>query len=602
MRSCAEHPCAPFRAVAPSRGIRSRFFFPRRSFFDVHRLFLDARGPLVGALFFLLAPLHAGAQLPARAGAPTSADVGAAVLSSADVGAGVPAEARLPARAGVGVGVGIPAPEASRFVDVAALDAYFARAQKAWPVPGFSVAIVQGGKIVLEKGYGVRDVRRDDPVDGNTLYAIASNSKAFTAAALAQLVDEGKLDWDDRVVDHLPWFRLYAPYVTQDMRIRDLLSHRSGLGTFSGDLLWYGTGYSAREVVRRARYLKPAYPFRAGYGYSNLMFIAAGEVLRAVSGEDWHERIPERFFEPLGMHRSVTSTRVLEDMDNVATPHKNERGKIVPLEWYNWDAMGAAGGIISSVHDMSLWLRAQLNHGVWQGKRIFSEDAQRQMWRVHNPFAVTPAYRERYPSTHFRGYGLGWSLADYKGRMIVSHGGGYDGMYSQVVLVPEENLGIVVLTNAMTGIAGALTYRVLDAYLGGDARDWSAELLPGWKRSRERFHARQDSLVALRAPGTGPSLELEAYAGTYGGDLYGDAKIGLEDGHLVLRLLPNPDLVADLEHLRYDTFLIRWRKTFAWFGPGAATFVLDETGRPVELRLNVPNNDLWFHELELRRR
>lgn len=488
-------------------------------------------------------------------------------------------------------------------VDVAALDAYFAEALEEWPVPGFSVAIVKDGEVVLEKGYGVREAGGSEPVDEHTLYAIASNSKAFTAAALARLVDEGRLAWDDRVVDHIPWFRLYDEYVTQEMRIRDLLSHRSGLGTFSGDLLWYGTDYTAREVVERARHLPAAFPFRAGYGYSNLMFITAGEVLRAVSGQGWHEAVPERFFAPLGMARSVVRTSELEGMDNVATPHKNVRGEVVPIAWMPWDAMGAAGGIISSVHDMGLWLRAQLAGGTADGGvRLFSEEAQREMWAVHNPQAVSVGYQQTYPSTHFRGYGLGWALRDYLGRKVVGHGGGYDGMYSQVVLVPEEELGVVVLTNAMTGIAGALTNRVLDAYLGGEPRDWSARGLESWRESRERFHARQDRILEERVEGTEPSLGPDGYAGRYGGPMYGEATVSVEDGGLVLRLLPNPDLVADLEHLHHDTFVVRWRNTFAWFGMGTATFVLDAAGEVAEVRLDVPNDDLWFHELELERR
>jgi CubicO group peptidase (beta-lactamase class C family) len=487
-------------------------------------------------------------------------------------------------------------------VDVGALDAYFAQAQRDWPIPGFSVAIVKDGRIVLEKGYGVRDLRMPEPVDEHTLYAIASNSKAFTSAALAQQVDAGKLSWDDRVIDHLPWFRLYDGYVTQEMRISDLVSHRSGLGTYSGDLLWYGTPYTAREVVERARFLSPAYSFRAGYGYSNLMFIAAGEVLRAVSGQDWHDYVEEHFFRPLGMARSVTSTVDLPMRDNVATPHKYEGGRNVPIEWYNWDAMGAAGGVISSVHDMARWLTAQLGGGEYRGTRLFAEARQREMWNVLNPLAVSPGYQARYPSTHFRGYGMGWSLADYRGRKIMSHGGGYDGMYSQVALAPEEGLGIVVLTNGMTGMAGALVYRVLDAYLGGEPRDWSGEALPGWIESRKEFEARQDAAEANRVTGTRPSLPLSGYTGTYGGPMYGDATVTDEGGHLVLSLLPNADLVADLEHLHYDTFIIRWRTDLAWFGKGTATFVLDAAGKATEMKLDVPNDDLFFTELEMKRR
>jgi hypothetical protein len=215
---------------------------------------------------------------------------------------------------------------------------------------------------------------------------------------------------------------------------------------------------------------------------------------------------------------------------------------------------------------------------------------------------VSKAYQERYPTTHFRGYGMGWNLADYRGRKMMSHGGGYDGMYSRVALVPEEGLGIVVLTNAMTGIAPALVYRVMDAYLGGEPRDWSAEALPSWYDSRLAFEVRQDSIENSRVAGTRPSLALEEYAGDYGGPMYGDASVSLENGHLVLRLLPNPDLVADLEHLHYDTFIIRWRKEFAWFGKGTANFVMDAAGRIEEMKLSVPNDDFWFEELDMTRK
>jgi len=487
-------------------------------------------------------------------------------------------------------------------VDVRRLDAAIARAQEDWPVPGLAVVIVKDGRTVLMKGYGARELGSGAPVDENTLFAIASNTKAFTTAALAMLVEEGKLSWDDRVRDHLPYFQLYSPYVSEDMRIRDLLSHRSGLGTFSGDLLWYGTGYSAEEVVRRARFLPQAGPFRASYGYSNLMFIAAGEVVSAVGGMPWADFVESRILRPLGMSRTVTSTLDLRSMENVARPHKNWVDRVEPIDWYNWDAMAAAGGIISSVSDMSRWLQLQLGHGETGGVRLFSEDSSWQMWTVHTPQALSANARASTPSTHFRGYGLGWSLNDYLGRLVVSHGGGYDGMFSRVVLVPDEDLAMAVFTNSMTSVSTAITNVILDAYLGGEERDWSASMLRSWLSAREAFEARQNRFQAEWVEGTDPSLALRGYTGTYGGDLYGDATVTLEDGHLVLRLLPNPDLVADLTHLQYDTFLIEWRNTFAWFGKGAATFLLDPFGTVAEVKLDVPNDDLWFYELELKRR
>jgi CubicO group peptidase (beta-lactamase class C family) len=487
--------------------------------------------------------------------------------------------------------------------DIAALDGYIAAAREQWQVPGLAVAIVKDGRTVLARGYGVRDMRDTAAVDEHTLFAIASNTKAFTAAALAMLVDEGRLRWDDRVREHLPWFELYDPYVSSELRIRDLLSHRSGLGTYSGDLLWYGTPYTAEEVVRRARHLPPAGPFRAHYGYSNLMFIAAGEVVRAVGGEAWPEFVARRILQPLGMTRTVLSTASLAERDNVATPHGTWDGELVPFPWYGWDAMGAAGSIISSASEMAEWLKLQLDGGITaRGDTLFRPQQGRAMWTVHTPMAVTPASRELYPTTNFRGYGLGWSLNDYRGRLLASHGGGYDGMYSRVVLVPAENLGVVILTNSMTGISTAIANHVVDAYLGGPEHDWSAVLLARERASHVRETERRAAAVRQSVTGTRPSLPLQAYAGTYGGPMYGDATVTLEDGRLVLRLLPNPDFVADLRHLQHDTFVVEWRRPWPWFGRGTAQFVLTPAGQPAELRVDIPNQDLWFHELEFMRR
>lgn len=486
--------------------------------------------------------------------------------------------------------------------DVAGLDAFISGVQEEWPVPGLAVVIVKDGETVLAKGYGVTELGGSGTVDENTLFAIASNTKAFTTAALAMLVEEGKLEWDDRVQDHLPYFQLYDPYVSAEMRIRDLLSHRSGLGTYSGDLLWYGTGYTAEEVVRRTRFVPQAGPFRASYGYSNLMFIAAGEVVAAVSGMSWQDFVEGEILAPLGMDRTVTSTTDLARMENVATPHKNRTDGILPIEWYNWDAMAAAGGIISSASDMARWMKLRLNHGETDGLRLFSEESSWEMWTVHTPLSVSANARRSQPTTHLRGYGLGWSLNDYQGRLVASHGGGYDGMFSRVVLVPEENLGIAVLTNSMTSVTTAISNTIMDAYLGAPERDWAGPMLTSWTRARERFEGRQARFMDERMEGTSSSLELEGYEGTYGGPMYGDATVSVENGGLVLRLLPNPDLVADLRHLHHDTFLMEWRNTFAWFDTGAASFLLDPFGEVTELRLDVPNDDLWFHELEMKKK
>lgn len=486
---------------------------------------------------------------------------------------------------------------------VAALDAYIAQAREDWKVPGLAVAIVQGDKVLLSKGYGVLQTGATQAVNEHSLFAIASNSKAFTSAALAMLVDEGKLHWDDRVSQHLPWFRLRDPWASADIRVRDLLCHRSGLGTFSGDLLWWGTSYSAREVLERAALLEPAAPFRTKYEYSNLMFIAAGEVIRAVSGLSWEQFVEQRIFSPLNMSRSVTSTKDLSAKGNFATPHKTYTDRNQPIEWMNWDVMGAAGGVISSVHDMSKWMQCQLAQGEAAPgtKALFTKARSREMWEAHMPIPVSEASRRRFPSTHFRAYALGWSLSDYLGHKLVGHGGGYDGMYSQVLLAPEKGLGVVVLTNSMTGIGSAITYRVMDTFLGGAQRDWSGEMLPGSLAGQQAFEARIRETIAPAATGTQASQAPSAYTGLYRCPMYGDTRVELENGRLVMRLLPYPELVADLVHLHYDTYEVRWRKDFAWFGGGTVQFVPDSRGRFVRLSLDIPNDDLWFYELKLER-
>jgi hypothetical protein len=346
------------------------------------------------------------------------------------------------------------------------------------------------------------------------------------------------------------------------------------------------------------------------------MFIAAGEVLRAASGQSWPAYVRQHILSPLGMDRTVLSVDSLGGRQNVAAPHKRtvpratspgQPGNSAPsntaIPWHDWDAMGAAGAIISSASDMSKWLELQLRGGTRPGgDTLFSSAQQWTMWTVHTPLAVPASSAVLYPSTHFRGYGLGWSLNDYKGRRVVSHGGAYDGMYSRVVLIPEEKLGMVVLTNSMTGISDAITNRIMDLYLGGDAKDWSALLLERERAADARERERRAAFVRQTSPGTTPSRPLASYAGTYGGPMYGDVTIVHQNGRLALRMTGGTDLVADLTHLQYDTFRVDWRREYAWFESGSAQFLLAPGGEVTELKLDIPNQDIWFHELELKRR
>jgi CubicO group peptidase (beta-lactamase class C family) len=486
------------------------------------------------------------------------------------------------------------------------LEPYIQQSLERWQVPGAAVAVVHRGQTVLCQGYGVRRLGSQESVDAQTLFAIASNTKAFTTAALAILVEQGKLRWDDRVRTHLPDFELYDEYVTHEMRVRDLVCHRSGLGTFSGDLLWYGTPFSPAEILKRASHLEPQGPFRAHYGYSNVMFLAAGLVIEKASGQSWAGFVRERILKPLGMERTVLSVRELLEKENFATPHKTLLDTSEPIAWVNWDSMAAAGGIISSADDMAKWMQLQLKRGALnESVRLFSEASSHEMWQSQTSIPVSANASRRIPSTHFRGYGLGWALSDYQGRKLVSHGGGYDGMFSQVMLVPEEELGIVVLTNSMTSFPDSIVFKGVDLFLGAPERDWTQENLESFRRSRTAFRKRiDDAIVCMVQPGakgSSPNHALADYVGMFRCPLMDQAQVSLEQDHLVLRLKANPQLVADLKHLHYDTFVIQWRNRFAWFEEGTAHFVADAKGRLVELKLHVPNDDLWFHELKFKR-
>jgi len=480
---------------------------------------------------------------------------------------------------------------------VASLDEYYAKALTDWKVPGMAIAIVRNDSVILCKGYGVLEVNKPEKVNEKTLFAIASNTKAFTAAALAILVDEGKIKWDDPVIKYLPWFQMYDPYVTANMKIRDLLSHRSGLETFSGDLLWYGSNYSREEVIRRARFLKPKYGFREHFGYSNIMYLTAGEIVHAVSGISWDQFISDRILKPLGMDRTNTSVKSLKGMTNVAQCHTDSEGKVISIPYLDWDNIGPAGSINSCVEDLSKWVKLQLNYGAISNKVIFSKTTNREMWSPQTIQTVSAGSSRMFPTTHFKSYGFGWGLNDYLGYQIVSHSGGYDGMTSYTCLVPEKKLGFVILTNKNSSLYMPLFYKTLDLLLGGTDTDWSKMLLDNTKRQTEAsaLQKKQDSLA--RVPNTKPSLDLSAYTGKYEGDLYGAATVELKNGELVLSFVPTPKLTSTLKHWHYDTFSVQFLE-FPSLPQGKVNFIINADGKVEEMRVNVPNPDFDFTELK----
>ncbi|MDZ4822308.1 MAG: serine hydrolase [Flavobacteriales bacterium] len=483
------------------------------------------------------------------------------------------------------------------------LDVLFEQSIIDFNVPGMSIAIVHNDSLVFCNGYGVTNVKSKTPVDENTLFAIASNTKAFTSAALGMLVDEGKISWDDKVRSHLPYFQLYSPFVSEEMTIRDLLCHRSGLATFSGDLIWYGTAKTREDVIRSARFLEPTSGFRTTWGYSNIMFLAAGEVVANVSGLSWDEFMKKKFFDPLVMKNSNTSITQFTKAGNIAIPHNEVEGKNVTIEYVNWDNIGAAGSINSSAHDVAQWLRVQLNKGTYRGTKLWSEARSWEMWENQTPRPVGKWQRENMPSRHWNGYGLGWELMEYGGYKIVSHGGGYDGMISKTVLIPELNIGFVILTNNINSLPGYLTYEILDEFTSvKEKKDWKKIFLEFKKQDEEETAKAQREEEEKRKKDTEPSLLLREYCGTYSSEMYGEVvvKMAVNDAGLVIDFLPTALFKGTLSHWHYDTFQLSW-STQMMLPKGKVTFVLNAAGEVEEMKVDVPNPDFDFTELKLKK-
>lgn len=473
----------------------------------------------------------------------------------------------------------VGAPAAAQDAPLPGFDAYVEAAMRDWEVPGLAVAVVQADSVIFARGYGVRELGRQEPVDENTVFAIASITKSFTAAAVGMLVDEGRVAWDDRVTRHLPGFELSDPWVTRAFTVRDLLSHRSGLER--GDWLWFGTDYDRDEVVHHLRYLRTAGEFRSTYGYSNNMYIAAGQLIASVTGMSWDEFVTQRIFHPLGMNRSNTSVRELPHIDNVAIPHEKLGGRIRSVAHGNLDNEGPGGSINSSVRQMAQWIRLNLNDGAVDGRRLLDSASLAEIHAPQTIIRFSESHAEQYPGVHFMAYGFGWSMQDYRGRKLLQHGGAFDGMRSQIALLPEERVGVIVLTNLGRGheLHGALRNRLLDAFLDAQPRDWSSDYLARVRANRERYEHGEREWDDARVEGTQPTLPLDRYVGTYVDDAFGEARVSHDGGGLIVTL--GPRHTGRLEHWHYGTFMATWDNPL--WGRSAITFPVDAEGQVREL-------------------
>jgi CubicO group peptidase (beta-lactamase class C family) len=435
---------------------------------------------------------------------------------------------------------------AAQNFDKAARDAF-----AAWQFPGMAVAVVQDDKVVFLKAYGVKELGKAEPVTVDTLFQIGSTTKAFTSTAMAMLADEKKLDWDDPVRQYIDYFHLNDLCADAQVTLRDLVSHRTGLSRH--DELWDNSPLSRQEILRRVAGLRLSKPIRSAYQYNNIMFMAAGEVVAAASKTTWDDFVRTRIFEPLGMTRTRTAFADWAASDH-AGGHRVDKGKVSAQTALDDTNLAPAGSIKSSAHDMAQWLRFQLAGGVIDGKRLVSEAALNETRSPQFALRVEKASRELNPFTHVQSYAMGWNVADYRGELLVAHGGALNGFRTQVALLPEKNAGVVVMVNAGRGFGAiALRNTILDQILHATPpRDWTAAYLDFEKKADERAEQAKKDREAKRVKDTHPSRDLAAYAGTYRDAAYGDATVALENGALVFHW---NRLAIPMTHYNYDTYL-----------------------------------------------
>ena len=433
------------------------------------------------------------------------------------------------------------------------LDVYVENALTIWQVPGTAICIVKDGEVVLAKGYGFREAGKDDKVDENTLFMIGSNTKAFTGTALALLEHEGKLSLDDKVQKYLPDFTMKDPWVASQLNLTDIVSHRMGMETFQGDFMYWTSDLTLDEVIQKFGQLTPTYSFRTKWGYTNAGYSIAGKIIEKVSGKTWGEFLKERIFLPLNMNRTLSFSEELKTADNVAIPHTIIDEQTVSIPIPDIDNLAPAGSISSSVKDMSSWLIAQLRKGRHDEEDIIPIPVIK---KTRNPVSIVGRYNHLFNKQHYELYALGWELQDYEGKELVQHTGGVNGFVTSVTLVPEENLGVVVLTNTdQNGLFLALKWEILDAYLGLPYRNYSDTFFERFGKGREREEKRIEELQDSVNMNLIPALPHDEYTGRYVHDVYGYSDITRDGNILEMSFEHHSNLKGKLESLGGNRFL-----------------------------------------------
>lgn len=482
----------------------------------------------------------------------------------------------------------------------AKIDSLVTNALAKFKVAGAAIAIVKDGKIIHQKGYGVTSVINKQPVNEFTNFAIASNSKAFTTAALAMLVEEGKVKWMGKVKDYIPEFKMYDDYVTENFTIKDLLTHRSGLGLGAGDLMGFpdGTDFTIKDIIHSLRYFKPVSAFRTKFDYDNSLYFVAGEVIARTGGMSYEDFVQKRILAPLKMEHSFAAPEMMKDKSNLATPHSSESGEIKAISHFKEIGNSAAGGILSNVADMSAWMIMHLNNGKYGSdlqSKLFSAASHDDMWAIQT---VLPANRSRRYNTHFSGYGLGWFLQDIKGNLMASHTGGLPGMLSQVTMIPDLNLGIVVLTNTENGggaLFQAVTNTITDSYLGLEDFGWVEKYYTRLTQNRNAGDEVTKKVWAKVDSSKNSMVKNDAYIGVYEDNWFGKAEVFLKGKQLWFRSYRSPKLNGPMAFYNANSFAIKWEYQ-DMNADAFAIFSLDENGKAQSIKMKgiSPNIDFSF--------
>ncbi|HEX2970233.1 MAG TPA: serine hydrolase [Bacteroidales bacterium] len=479
--------------------------------------------------------------------------------------------------------------------DIEKIDKTVIRAFNTFHPAGLAVAVVKDEQVIYHNGLGFSNAERKELVKTTSLFNIASCTKAFTAASVAMLVDEGKLKWTDKVTDYFPEFRLADDYITRELTVEDLLCHRSGLGTFFGDLLWYNTDYSDEEVMRRIRYEPITRRFGIQYGYQNVMFLVAGKLIEKVSGQTWSEFVTARIFNPLGMNQTKPSNDDLGKDQDIALGHLG----LKPLDIYDFNAAKSAAGIYSSADELSIWTILMLNKGIYKGARLVSESSLARIMEPHT--IIGASENQKQHGINFYTYGMGWFISDYNGRKIVEHDGGMPGYISKVLLVPSEKISIIILNNGNDFfINSAIRGDLLDILVKGNDFDWISEysgIKEAYDESEEKDNLER---INARVTGTESSHKLADYAGIYRDKSYGDAEVKFTGDRLILTFLPAKTVfTGDLEHWHYDTWKVVFKDEYLTFG--LITFSFDEAGKSSGFKIDLPSSDFHFWNLDFRK-